>query len=158
MTIINIAALGQLADQAAKKHGVNPILLRAIIQIESSWVPWAMRFEPGYKDYFHPLPIGQLLRVEMTFQATSYGLGQIMGANLRAMGFDGDLYKALDPITNLDYTAKFLVRLCNRWPNVEDTIAAYNHGHPEMTNGHYTNQAYVDRVSGVMKNLQGTIG
>jgi len=37
-----------LADTIAKKHGLDPCLICALCEVESSWNPWAVRHEAGY--------------------------------------------------------------------------------------------------------------
>jgi len=38
-----------LADTIAKKHGLDPALVCALCEVESSWMPWAVRHEAGYE-------------------------------------------------------------------------------------------------------------
>jgi len=38
-----------LAREAATKYGLDPRLICALCEVESSWVPWAVRHEAGYE-------------------------------------------------------------------------------------------------------------
>jgi len=48
-----------LAREAAAKHGLDPALVCALCEVESSWIPWAVRHEAGYEWLvgFEPIPL-----------------------------------------------------------------------------------------------------
>ena len=49
-------ALVAIAIEAARKHGLDPSLVCAVIEQESAWIPWAMRYEPAFfAKYVAPL-------------------------------------------------------------------------------------------------------
>ncbi len=77
-----------------------------------------------------------------------WGLMQIMGTNLRSLGYDGSLIRmAIEWQKCLDYSVKFLKILKNRYPLFEDTISSWNQGSPhKQTDGSYMNQSYIDSV------------
>jgi hypothetical protein len=41
----------ELAKTSATNHGLDPALICAIVELESSWNPWSIRYEPNF--YFH---------------------------------------------------------------------------------------------------------
>ena len=45
-----------LARRIASEHGLDPALVCAVVEQESSWNPWAVRYEPGFLSrYVAPL-------------------------------------------------------------------------------------------------------
>lgn len=81
-----------LCIDPAKKLSLDPIILTALCEQESSYDSRAMRMEPGfYRRYVKPLdyspPTGLMF-------ATSFGLTQVMGLNLHTMGLFRAAYKA----------------------------------------------------------------
>ncbi len=106
------AALIALARTIAAEHLLDAALVCAICEQESSWNPWAMRFEPAFfARYIAPmlnanvpgnanLPIGgqknapegnhapaKLCPTEAYARAFSWGLMQVMGQVAREHGF-----------------------------------------------------------------------
>jgi len=91
-------ALIALSQQIAVKHSLNPALVCAVIEQESGWNPWAMRFEPAFeRRYIHPaLPLAP--STEELSLAISWGLMQVMGETAREHGFTSRFLNALcDP-------------------------------------------------------------
>ncbi|MBZ5529478.1 MAG: lytic transglycosylase domain-containing protein [Acidobacteriia bacterium] len=80
-----------LARQAAAVHGLDAALVCAVIEQESAWNPWAMRFEPAfYAKYVAPLcGANALSPTEAQARAFSWGLMQVMGQVARENGFSG---------------------------------------------------------------------
>ena len=149
----------ELINKYALKYGIDPDLMTAICTVESSMNPYVVRYEPVYKwtyhcdDYAHKLKITTI--TEETFQKTSWGLSQIIGANFRTMGFDDYLTKTLDPEINLMYQAKFLKSLFQRFGSESDVISAYNQGgNYKNSGGTYRNSRYVDSVHNVLLKLR----
>ena len=126
-----------LADTIAKKHGLDPALVCALCEVESSWIPWAVRHEAGYKWIvgFHKMTLAEAYsdisfidadenwwafepqvinefpgsaQTELLMQQTSWGLLQIMGATARERGFRGWLTELCDPQVNLEWGCKHL--------------------------------------------------
>jgi hypothetical protein len=94
---------------------------------------------------------GITLATERCLQRFSYGLGQIMGATCRSLGFTGFLPDLLDPSLNMDYVLKFFEKTCGQYVYTADKIAAYNAGSVKrLANGAYFNQDYVDKVMAVL--------
>ena len=92
---------GQMVDQAAKKYGVDPALIAAVMETES-------RFNP-----------------DAVSQAGARGLMQLMPATARGLG----VTDASDPQQNILGGAKLLGQLSEKYKgNLELTLAAYNAG------------------------------
>jgi soluble lytic murein transglycosylase-like protein len=145
----------------SEKHGVDPNLIGAIIMCESAGNPWACRFEPHvyrrgtYINLKAKRPATCSADTEKVFQSTSFGLMQIMGFNLRDMGFEGWLPEVCTPEINIEYGCRFVARLLKRWPRIEDTVSAYNQGSPRKSanRAEYQNQPYVSKVMRWYKEL-----
>jgi len=126
-----------LAREAAIKYGLDPRLICALCEVESSWIPWAVRHEAGYEwlvgfkrgysgtgkmnlldacdrwyvvsetERYAGLDCAKL-QTELLMQQTSWGLMQIMGAVARERGFKGWLTELCDPAVNLEWGCKHL--------------------------------------------------
>ena len=126
-----MSGLERLAREAAGKYGLDPRLVCALCEVESSWEPRAIRQEVEYP-YLYGLAAGEtgviaciqgaageqlhaLLReiqssiaTEVVMQKTSWGLMQIMGAVARERGFRGWLTELCDPTVNLEWGCRHL--------------------------------------------------
>jgi soluble lytic murein transglycosylase-like protein len=93
-------ALIALARAAAAQHRLAPTLVCAVVDQESSWDPFAMRYEPAFRArYVAPL---QLTPSEEIARSISWGLMQVMGQLARERGFAGEFLTALcNPATGL---------------------------------------------------------
>src|SRR3984893_8910226 len=95
-----------LAQAAARVHALWPDLVCAIIEQESAWNPWALRYEPSfYAKYIAPrMATGAITSAtEAHTRAFSWGLMQVMGQVAREHGFTGVSLAALcEPATALD--------------------------------------------------------
>src|SRR5215469_2025344 len=93
------------AKDAAFTQGLDSALVCAVVEQESGWEPWAIRYEPAYQvKYIAP----QILKTnwsptEATARSFSWGLMQILGDSARSAGFTGHLSSLCDPIVNLRY-------------------------------------------------------
>ena len=139
------AGYDALIDRVAREHGLEPALVRAVVQVESGGDPWAVRAEPAfYRTYVQPMNLSD---TEERARSISWGLMQIMGEVARELGFAGKYLSALcDPETGLRYGCMHLKRFLDRHGTVERAVAAYNAGSPRMANGRFVNQDYVDKV------------
>ncbi|SFX12695.1 Murein DD-endopeptidase MepM and murein hydrolase activator NlpD, contain LysM domain [Thermoactinomyces sp. DSM 45891] len=91
-------------ESAAQKFSVDPALIRAIIQQESSWNPKAKS------------------------SAGARGLMQLMPVNCRAFNLDPDT-TCLDPLSNVMAGTEMISRLLTKYNgNLELALAAYNAG------------------------------
>jgi soluble lytic murein transglycosylase-like protein len=93
------AQYGSLIDAAAKKNGVDPKLLTALVWTESS---------------FHP---------EVVSPSGAIGLAQLMPSTAATLGVD-----PTDPAQNLDGAARFLAGLQKQFGRSDLALAAYNAG------------------------------
>jgi len=106
----------ELARRVAKGVGLDPALVCAIVEQESSWDSFAVRYEQGFFDcYVQPSAAGGAVRpstsTEARCRAFSWGLMQIMGQCAREMGFDGPyLSELLEPAIGLQFGCKLLAR------------------------------------------------
>jgi len=143
----------ELATQCAINHSIEPAWVRAIVSVESSWEPLAVRFEPGYQWVYEIVKSAKLAQVsldtESATQKMSWGLGQIMGALAREQGLTGPLPKLLTPEVNLEHICIRIKHLKNISNQKDDIFAAYNGGVAAMKKieGKYRNQKYVDNVN-----------
>lgn len=137
--------------EVSRAYNLPGNLLAAIIQKESSGNVNAIRFEPAYKYFWDAKDNAQKLNcsleTELTMQACSIGLTQVMGAVCREYGFKGWLSELFQVKLNLQYGAKHLQKYVKKHSFLNDAIAAYNAGSPRLAaGGKYVNQAYVDGV------------
>lgn len=93
--------LVELVKAHATSVGLDPALACAIVEQESGWNPWAIRYEPGfYAHYENPLA---LTPTEKTARAISWGLFQTMGESIRELGYKGDIAQLCDPATSIQW-------------------------------------------------------
>lgn len=135
-------------NEKAKKYNIPIGLVKAIIQVESSGVESATRYEPGFKrKYLQNMSISE---AEKIARATSYGLMQLMGQVAIELGFKGELVLLLHPEINIEWSLKHLANFIKKYFNTYGwlgVIASYNAGSPSLlSTGKYVNQRYVDKV------------
>ncbi len=111
-----------LIDQAASRHGLDPALLKAVVQAESSG------------------------RAKVTNQKGATGLMQLMPETAAEMG----VQDATDPAENLEGGAKYLSNLMKQYDgDTEKALAAYNFGPGNVAKGKplpKETQAYVQKI------------
>jgi soluble lytic murein transglycosylase-like protein len=121
-----------LAGRIAASHGIDPALACAVIEQESAWDPWAVRYEPGFLSrYVAPLyTAGKLSATEAYTRAMSWGLMQVMGQVAREFGFEQpSLAELCDPATGVDFGCKILAkRLARAKGDVPAALQAWNGG------------------------------
>ena len=122
----------ELARSIAVAHGLEPALICAVIEQESAWNPWAVRYEPGFLSrYVAPLyTAGKLSATEAYTRSMSWGLMQVMGLTAREAGFKGEFLSELDtPEVGLKYGCiKLTSCLTHRHGDVADALEMYNGG------------------------------
>lgn len=95
-----------LARATAAKHDLDEALVCAIVEQESGWNPWAMRYEPAFfAKYIGPLYArGKVSVTEAYARAFSWGLMQVMDEVARENGFDSHLWPSqlCDPPLGLE--------------------------------------------------------
>jgi soluble lytic murein transglycosylase-like protein len=142
------------AVEKSKEHGIELELILAFIEVESSFYPFAFRFEPKWRvartdDQIRQVALHNNLsesteRIELM---SSFGVMQVMGEVARELGYTGRLTDLFDPVYGIQYGCLKLKKCLEKYPNnQDDAIAAYNAGVPTMTGGGYKNQAYVDAI------------
>lgn len=124
---ISREALEEAARLAAANHNLDPALVMAVVEQESNWHPWAIRYEPlFYTKYVLPLA---LLPTEAHARSFSYGLLQIMGQTARELGYKLELPRLCEPDIGLDWGCLFLEhKMKAHNDNVTDALLAYNGG------------------------------
>lgn len=105
--------LVSLTRQTALAHNLDPALVCAIVEQESSWNPYAMRYEPlFFAKYVAPLfTNNKISATEAYSRGFSWGLMQVMGQVAREAGFDAPSLASLcDPATALDMGCRVLLK------------------------------------------------
>jgi soluble lytic murein transglycosylase-like protein len=101
----------QLAISIAKDHGLDPALVCAVIEQESGWNPWAIRFEPAFfSKYVAPLYTNNKVSASEAYaRSFSWGLMQVMGQVARENGYSGQFLAGLcDPNQGVTIGCKVL--------------------------------------------------
>jgi|SRR5579859_1649404 len=110
-------ALIVLAKTIAQRFKLEPALVCAVIEQESGWNVWAMRYEPNYfVKYIAPMYTNNKIRTatEAYARAFSWGLMQLMGEDARELNADITFLSQLcDPETNLSLGCEWLFREIN---------------------------------------------
>lgn len=139
--------------RVAALHALDPLLVAAVIKVESSGQAFATRYEKAYRWLVTPSQFAQDLGIsldtEVIAQAHSYGLMQIMGGTARGLGFTGYCVELVGVELGLEYGCRCLAHCVDRFRPLEHSIAAYNAGSPRDVapyDGVLDNQPYVDRV------------
>ncbi len=121
-----------LARQIASEHGLDPALACAVIEQESAWNPWAVRYEPAFLSrYVAPLyTAGKLSPTEAYTRAMSWGLMQVMGQVAREFGFkESSLSELCDPATGIEFGCRILAaRLARARGDIPAALLAWNGG------------------------------
>ncbi len=94
------------ARLAAMAHGLDPAVVCAVVEQESGWNPWAIRYEPGFFTRYveRLVTAGKLDDItEGVARSFSWGLMQIMGECAREHGYAGNLAALCDPAVGLEW-------------------------------------------------------
>jgi soluble lytic murein transglycosylase-like protein len=105
------AQLVVLARRVAAVQSLDPALVCAVIEQESGWNPWAIRYEPAFfaKYVANLYTNNKISASEAYARGFSWGLMQVMGQVARETGFDAAFLSALcDPEQGLDTGCKVL--------------------------------------------------
>jgi len=95
-----IQTLQSLVKDRATAAGLDPALVCAVVEQESDWNPWAIRFEPAFKrHYIDALNLNNV--TEEIARSISWGLMQVMGEVAREEGFKDPLPSLCNPETGI---------------------------------------------------------
>jgi len=121
-----------LAKEIANAWNLFPEVVCGMIERESSWDPWVIRYEPAFfLRYIEKLIANQMVHdaTEARARSFSWGLGQVMGELARELGYTGHLAMLCDPQTGITWLCRALVRkLKSQNGNLHDALQAYNGG------------------------------
>src|SRR4029079_16908839 len=122
-SILRSTPYGEIISALSEAHGVDPLLVRALIQVESNYQPRA-RSSKG-----------------------AMGLMQIMPATAR----EYRVRNPYDPKTNIEVGIKRLKDLLDKWGAVDLALAAYNAGEGAVQKfqgipPYRETQSYVSRI------------
>jgi soluble lytic murein transglycosylase-like protein len=130
---MNVSAqLESLARKAAAAQSLDPALVCAVVEQESAWNTWAMRFEPAFfAKYVAPFYTNnKVTATEAYARGFSWGLMQVMGQVAREAGFDAPFLSALcDPEQGLAIGCKVLRKKLDAMAgDTTRTLLAWNGG------------------------------
>jgi len=111
-----------LARKTALAHSLDPALVCAVVEQESSWNPWAMRYEPlFFTKYVAPLYTNNKISASEAYaRGFSWGLMQVMGQVAREHSYTEPFLSALcDPNDALEVGCKVLRK---KFDSVAQTI------------------------------------
>lgn len=127
-TIAATAELISLARTIAVHHDLLPALVCAVVEQESAWNPYAIRYEPAFRTRY-VAPLG-LSSTEEIARSISWGLMQVMGQVAREHRFTGEFLAALcEPATGLDVGCQILAsKLAGSGGDVTLALERWNGG------------------------------
>ena len=105
------AQLVSLARKTAVAHGLDPALVCAVVEQESSWNPWAIRYEPLFfaKYVARLFTNNKVSASEAYARGFSWGLMQVMGQTAREAGYAEPFLSSLcDPADALEIGCRVL--------------------------------------------------
>ena len=121
-----------LARDAAARRNLPAELVCAVVEQESAWDPYALRYEPAFYDrYVYPMALKRALsETEARGRAFSWGLMQTMGEVAREFGYAAHYLSALcEPAASLEIGCKILAhKLAVNQGNIELALLAWNGG------------------------------
>jgi len=103
--------LVSLATNMAQAHGLDPALVCALIEQESAWNTWALRYEPAFfAKYVASLYTNnKVSATEAYARGISWGLMQVMGQVARENGFTDRFLSGLcDPAVGIEFGCRVL--------------------------------------------------
>jgi soluble lytic murein transglycosylase-like protein len=105
-------SLISLARAIATQEGCDPVLICAMIEQESNWNQWAIRYEPLFMSkYVAPLyTTHKITATEAWSRSFSWGLMQEMGQVAREGGYSGPLPQLCQPEVGLVWGCKLWVK------------------------------------------------
>lgn len=129
MDLSTLQARLALAQKWGGKYHLDPAMICAVCEQESSWNPWASRFEPAFEARYIKPAIPAMPTTAELEEAMSFGLMQVMGEVAKEFGFQGTDYPRLcDPDTGVDFGCRKLLRCFSIHGADENGLLAYNGG------------------------------
>jgi len=128
--------LMDIVKTAAMDHDLDYILMFALVEQESNWNPWAIRYEPAfYTNHVVPSHHLTLPLTELRARAVSWGLFQIMGETARGfgnskIGFRGKfLAELVQPNINAEFGCKVFRQMLDKaLADENEALLLYNGG------------------------------
>lgn len=97
----------ELSNAAAAGHSLDHALVCAIVEQESAWDTYSLRYEPAFRSRY-VAPLGLALSEEIS-RSISWGLMQVMGQVAREHGFSAKFLSALcEPANGLEIGCRVL--------------------------------------------------
>ena len=117
-----------LASAIASQHALDPALVCAIIEQESSWDTHAIRYEPAFRSRY-VAPLG-LPPTEEIARSISWGLMQVMGQSAREHSFAGRFLSVLcDPLSGITAGCSvFTAKMSQASGDIRRALALWNGG------------------------------
>jgi soluble lytic murein transglycosylase-like protein len=97
-----------LARSAALKHQLYDYIICGICERESSWNPWAIRYEPAFQEHY--VAKLNLPPTESVARSTSWGLMQTLGESVYEIGYRGDFPALCDPATGIEWGCQLFAK------------------------------------------------
>jgi len=126
-----VPALVAQAKEIALGHSLDPALVCALIEQESGWNPWAIRYEPKFMiRYVAPLfTNNKITATEAYARSFSWGLLQVMGQVARESGYSGPLSQLCDPAIGIYTGCKvFAKKLSDAKQDLPTALLHWNGG------------------------------
>lgn len=148
--------------EASEKWNLDPVLVGAVVQVESNANRFAERQEPNYKWTFSIREYAERLGFDYhtteKAQGRSFGLMQIMYATALERGFEGYPGELFEVETNLEYGCKHLKLMATKaGSDPEKLYAVYNGGLGVLESlretGQYSNKKNIDRFMRIYRKL-----
>ncbi|MGB7438891.1 MAG: lytic transglycosylase domain-containing protein [Candidatus Acidiferrum sp.] len=121
-----------MARKAADAEGLDPAVVCALVEQESAWNTWAMRYEPlFFSKYVAPLYTNNKVgATEAYARGFSWGLMQVMGQTARETGVNSlHLSILCDPAVGLTVGCKvFKKKLDAAGQDLRKALLAWNGG------------------------------
>ncbi len=122
-------SLKERAQYFARSQGLESALVCAVIEQESGWSTWAMRYEPAFFIRYVASQVN-LSDTERQARATSWGLMQVMGQVARERGFGQKFLSSLcDPDFGLAVGCEYLKHILDgHGGDVANALQRWNGG------------------------------
>lgn len=123
------------AKSAAIAHQLPKELVCAVVEQESGWETFSIRYEDGFRQRY-VAPAHHEITEEVA-RSISWGLMQIMGENARELGFTDHLASLCVPVNGLEYGCRQLNKELQRaHGDVHQALLYWNGG----SNPNYANE------------------